>query len=438
MPAPAFADHRQHIDQLIASGLAAADPAAAVGRHLARRGAEVQVAGRRYGLRRGGVYLISVGKAALPMAAAAAAILGNAIQAGVVIPKRGRAAAPRPSLPAGIQISPAGHPVPDEESLRATANALALAHQAGRGDLLLCLVSGGASALLTRPRLALDDWQALVEALLAAGCPIQAINTVRRELDAVKGGGLARAFAPAACAALILSDVVGSPLAAIGSGPTVPGPSQAAEALALLECYRIEERLSAGAWAAVQAALVSAPEAGRPTAPDVHNVIIGDGRLAAEAALLAARRLGFAARLLTEHLAGEARAAGRLCANLIVDAPAGSCLILAGETTVTLRGDGRGGRNQELALAAAVGLDGWEDRAVAAFATDGEDGPSGAAGAVATGLTAAAGRALGLDPADHLARNDSASFFRPLGGLIETGPTGTNVNDLVFGLHYAC
>jgi hydroxypyruvate reductase len=304
------------------------------------------------------------------------------------------------------------------------------------GDLVLCLISGGASALLTRPVIPLADWQEVVDRLLASGCTIQELNGVRKQLDEVKGGGLARMIAPAACVSLILSDVVGNPLDVIGSGPTTPNPESAAAALAVLERYGMREKLPAATWVHVENYLMQQMDSVLPAGEGVQHVIIGDVRQAAEAAAGAAAEMGFTAQVLTAQLEGEAREVGRVAAALAKDAPVNSCLILGGETTVTLRGDGMGGRNQELALAAAIALDGVPDVALASFATDGDDGPTGAAGAVVTGETAGLAHARQFDPHDYLARNDSYTFFNQLGGLIRTGPTGTNVNDLVLILKY--
>jgi hydroxypyruvate reductase len=347
----------------------------------------------------------------------------------------------------------------------------------------------------------LTDWQQVVDGLLACGCTIQELNGVRKQWDEVKGGGLARMIAPAACTSLILSDVVGNPLDVIGSGPTVVnqirgtqgnsgelggtqegidltdgkdhgllqkgskgnkeelGGSEeeeelpivngqwfpvltgvneegAMEALAVLRRYRMEEKLPAATWGRIKNYLEQRMEKAAPAGEAVQHVIIGDVRQAAEAAAGAAAEMGFTAQVLTAQLEGEAREVGRVAAALAKDARPNSCLILGGETTVTLRGDGMGGRNQELALAAAIALDGVPGVALASLATDGDDGPTGAAGAVVTGETAGVARAGRLDPHDYLARNDSYTFFEQVGGLLRTGPTGTNVNDLVMILKY--
>jgi hydroxypyruvate reductase len=429
-----FRDHRRHANRLIRAALQAANPASGVRRFLHRGPAWLDVGDRRYPATPGRVFLLGAGKAAAAMGAAAAEILGDLLAEGVLIAKGGPVgAAPQPEeLPARLRLRLAGHPLSDERGLQATAEALAMVERAGADDLVLCLISGGASALLTQPVIPLAVWQQLVRELLASGCTINELNAVRRVLDPVKGGGVARLAAPAACATLILSDVVGNPLADIGSGPTVPSRADSQAAGSILARYGLAERLPDALWSA----LATADSPAATAAPDVHHVIVGDVRVAAEAAAAAAAELGFAPQILTTHLQGEAREVGRVAAALAEDAPAEACRILGGETTVSLRGDGHGGRNQEVALAAALALDGRTSVALTCLASDGEDGPTNAAGAIVTGETAGAARALGLNPRAFLDRNDSYTFFQQAGGLLQTGPTGTNVNDLIFIFRY--
>jgi glycerate 2-kinase len=338
------------------------------------------------------------------------------------------------------------HPVSDERSITATETIIEQLSRATANDLVICLISGGTSALLTKPRLPLADWQMLNQALLASGCTIHEFNTVRRQLDAVKGGGLAHFAAPATVISLILSDVVGNDLAVIGSGPTVAVQETAADALAILERYHITNAVETAVWQRIVATL-EAQQGPQPTMPPVHHHIVGDVRQAALAATEKAEQLGFKAQLLTAYLEGEARTVGRLMAAIAKEMPPGHGFILGGETTVTIRGAGVGGRNQETALAAAIALDGWADTAVACFATDGDDGPTEAAGALITGDTMAYGRQVGLNGRAALDNNDSHTFFSQLDQkcrqaghnaehLLQTGPTGTNVNDLVFILRY--
>ncbi len=445
MNLPRYSQRARHTETLIAASLAAVDPAAAVRSNLRRDGDRLLVGQKEFAPDQGRVFLVGAGKAVQAMGAAAAGILGDLLAGGVLIGKRGdgpptqaatgQKEGPAADLPAPLRLRLAGHPLPDQAGVAATAELLALLDQTRPSDLVLCLISGGASALLTQPRLPLDQWQRLVDALLASGCTINELNAVRKRMDRVKGGGLAQLAAPAACASLILSDVVGNPLDIIGSGPTVANPDDPALAGRILERYDLAGKLPPDDWQAIAGQLAILVGEDRP-APDAYNVIIGDVRRAAEAALAAAGQLGFEARLLTAHLEGEAREVGRIAAALAKDAAPNNCLVLGGETTVTLRGDGFGGRNLEVALAAALAIDGWPDRAVVTFATDGDDGPTDAAGALVTGQTVAQARQLGLDPRHHLDNNDSYPFLQATNSLIITGPTGTNVNDLLFILNY--
>jgi hydroxypyruvate reductase len=333
----------------------------------------------------------------------------------------------------------AGHPIPDARSLLAGERALEFTAGLGSDDLLVCLISGGGSALVTAPvaGLNLEVLQHLTAALLAGGARIEAVNTLRRHLDRVKGGGLLRVVNEARTVALILSDVIGNSLTAIASGPTAPDPTTRAEALDVLSQYLAD----GGLRQTISAALQAAPETlkpGEPVFERVQNAIIGDLSLAVRAAAAEARRAGLEVEVLGDALQGEAREVGRELARRLRRACAHGtrplCLIGGGETTVTLRGGdalGRGGRNQELALAAVDELDGLDGALLIALATDGEDGPTDAAGAAVTGETRRGAAALGMTADEHLSRNDSYSFFDALGDLLRPGPTGTNVNDLV-------
>ncbi len=425
-----FSDYPRHVETLVRAALAAADPQDAVRRHLRWDGMQIRAGEHRIDLGRGRLLLAAVGKAAVPMTHGALAVLGQRVAAGLAVTKIGqpeRVADPR------VETWFASHPISDERSLAAAEAMLAFLEQAGPQDTILFLISGGASALLSKPRLPLARWQALTADLLASGCSIQELNAVRRQLDAVKSGGLLRAAGEAAVLSLILSDVVGNPVDKIGSGPTVPSLAGGAEARTILARYRLDDPEIDR----VLAAREPVP-AGRPS----PTVIVGDIRQAGEAAAAAAAQLGFTPHFLTWHLEGEAREAGKFAAALARSAAPGTCLFLGGETTVTLAGDGIGGRNLEMALAAALALRGTAGAAVATLATDGDDGPTGAAGAVITGETVEKAAAAGLDSTGALARNDSYTFFsdyeRETGEkcLLITGQTGTNVNDLTMILRY--
>jgi hydroxypyruvate reductase len=280
--------------------------------------------------------------------------------------------------------------------------------------------------LVTAPLIPLEELQSLTSALLACGATIHEINTIRRHLDRIKGGGLVRAT-KAKVVSLIMSDVIRNPLEAIASGMTAPDPTMNADAWKILEKYKLEDR--------VPVSNLKSPFS--LSFSRVQNIIIGDNKLAAQAGAEQAKREGFDAEILTNELQGEAREGGVMLANKLRDEvtkrPRPFCLIAGGETTVTLRGSGKGGRNQELALSAVEELRGLENVMLIALATDGEDGPaSDAAGAVVTGESAGRAVSLGLSAADHLSRNDAYSFFESLEDLLKSGPTGTNVNDLIF------
>ncbi len=435
--------------ELVWAALGAVNPARAVA-HVLRvtPDAALQVAGRAYDLSTvGRLVVIGAGKAGAGMATAVEALLGERVAAGWVNVHRGD------PLPAGrrIHLHPAGHPLPDADGLEGTHRILDLLDSLGAGDLALVLISGGASALLEQPvaEVTLEELRQLTDALLRSGAAIGEVNAVRRHLSQVKGGQLARRIVRrgAAAAVLVLSDVVGNPLEAIGSGPCAPDPSTFADAWAVLERRgllatvppAVREHLERG----LRGEAPETPKPGDPLFERVQHVVIGDNRTAAQAAVERARALGLHALLLTTYLEGEAREVGRVLAGLAKEEaacgrplPRPACLVLGGETTVTVRGAGRGGRNQELALAAALALDGWPDVMVVALATDGVDGPTDAAGAIVNGETAARARAAGLDPGAHLARNDAYPLLTALGALIITGPTGTNVNDLAFVLAF--
>ena len=441
--------------QLQQAALAAVEPAAAVRRHVHREQDTLTVADRSYDLSDyERVFIVGGGKAAAPMTAAIADLLGGHLTAGAIVTKYGHAIhqsptcdEPVPSEAQGrsrtitnLQIIEAGHPVPDENSVRGAQAVAALAQRATERDLVVCLISGGASALLTLPvpGLALTDLQSLTDTLLRSGATINELNTVRKHWSRIKGGNLARLVAPAALVTLILSDVVGDPLDVIGSGPTVPDPTTVSDAREVLE------RHGRNPWGFLKPQgfkLHETPKPGDPIFARVQHVVVGSNRLAALAATEKARQLGFNALLLSTYVEGEAREVARVAAALAKGIrahgdplPPPACLVWGGETTVTVRGKGKGGRNQELALAAALALDGWSGVLLMTLATDGNDGPTDGAGAVITGETVARARAVGLDAQTALETSDSYTFFDSLGDLLRTGPTGTNVNDLLFTL----
>lgn len=438
--------HGAMVKRVLAAALQAVNPEVAVTRHLQRQGDMLTVGERQYDLSLvERVLLIGFGKASVSMGRAATEILGEKLSAGLLITKEGHGMPPLEGFDPRLEICEAGHPLPDERSLAASRKLLGFLEGLSARDLVLCLISGGGSALLTAPAegISLEDLQKLTALVLACGADIAEINTLRKHLEVLKGGGLAQRVAPAALAALVLSDVVGDPLDVIASGPAVPDPTTYVDALKILERYQlipqtpeaILERLRRGA----RGELPETPKPNDPLFERVYHQVVGSNRHAAGAALQQAQQEGLDACLLTTFLQGEARQAGRFLAALgrqvavgegVVSRP--GCLVAGGETTVTLQGDGAGGRNQELALGAVKDLADLEGVLLVTLATDGGDGPTDAAGAVVSGETLKRARALGLSPEDHLRRSDAYHFFYALGDLLRTGPTQTNVNDLAF------
>jgi len=436
-------DLRAAARQLQQAALAAVDPAEAVYQFVSRVGDQMLVADRSYPLREfDRVFLIGAGKAAMPMADAVSEVLRDRLNGGVVITKYHHADRP---LPDHIRVHEAGHPVPDQNSVDATRDVAELLREVTPRDLILCVLSGGGSALLTLPAggITLADLQATTQLLLRAGATIHEINALRKHLDMVKGGGLARLVNGAPIVTLILSDVIGDDLSVIASGPTVPDPSTFAEAWQIVQQFDLADQLPAAVRARLSLGaageIADTPKPGDALFDKVQTVIIGSNAQAAQAAEQAARQLKFNTLLLTTQAQGEAREVAKVAAAIAQEiarynrpVPKPACVIIGGETTVTLKGRGLGGRNQEIALAAAIALDGLPNTLVAALGTDGTDGPTDAAGAIALGETLRRARALGLDAQAHLADNDAYHFFQALGDLIVTGPTGTNVNDLLF------
>lgn len=436
----------ERVASVLAAALAAVEPGRAVARHMQRSADRLVVQGRTYDLSRfKRILVVGAGKAGAPMTQATARILGDSLTNGIVVVKEGYADTDQVAAPEKITILEAGHPLPDERGVAGAQCISDLLSDTTSDDLVICLISGGGSALLVSPvtGVSLPELQMLTSALLACGATINEINALRKHLDQVKGGKLARMAAPARLITLILSDVVADPLDVIASGPTVPDTSTFAEAHQVLERYAILEKvpptilghLSSG----VRGEIPETPKPGDSLFQSVQNVIIGSNLQAARAALEEAQRIGFQTMLLTTSLQGEARQVGRVLAAIARQIagtgqpiPRPACLVAGGETTVTLKGDGMGGRNQELALGAVTDLAGLQDVVLVTLATDGGDGSTDAAGAVVTGQTLDRALQAGLHPTDFLAHNDSYHFFEPLGELLKPGPTQTNVNDLTF------
>ena len=398
---------RSDADGIIKESLAAILPDAAVAKALK---------GHSFGA--GRIVLVAVGKAAWQMARAAADVLGERIDCGIVITKYDHVMGEIPH----VRCVEAGHPVPDEHSFAATREALALTENLTADDTVLFLLSGGGSALFEQPLIPAAELTDLTEQLLASGADIVSMNTLRKRMSAVKGGRFAEHCAPARVFSIVLSDILGDPLDMIASGPAHPDSSTAADAHAVVEKYRL--RLSPEANALLDKPLPAA-------LPNVETQITGSVRELCAAAAEAAKRRGYTPVLLTDQLNSEAREAGRFLAAIARShAEDGSLAYIAGgETVVQVKGKGRGGRNQELALAAAEGITGLSNVAVFSVGSDGTDGPTDAAGGYVDGMTTAALARAGKSAAEALAENDAYPALNSVGGLIITGPTGTNVND---------
>jgi len=443
------------IQRIIQAALSASDPYTAIQKSLSINGNNLQVGKQHYLLNRyRRVRLIGIGKACIPMAAAIQDLLGDRLLDGLLVVKNqkntlGTIQARSEESSLRFPIFKSSHPVPDERSQQAGSAIKTFLQNSRIDDLVICLVSGGGSALVVSPvpGVELQDIQDLTRMLLACGATIQEINILRKHLDEIKGGGLANWTYPASLLILVLSDVLGDPLEVIASGPGFPDSSVFKDAWNVIEKYDVAGKLPARILDILRQGLQGkrkeTPKPGDPIFAKVRHVIVGNNRLAANAALKQAKVEGFHSMLLTSFLEGEARQAGIFLAsiarelastNSLLRSPA--CLVLGGETTVTLTGDGLGGRNQELALGSVVQFAGLKNSMLITVATDGEDGPTNAAGAVVTGETFERAQSAGLNPLEYLKKNDSYHFFEKLDDLLVTGPTQTNVNDLALLLQF--
>lgn len=403
---------RNDAETIARCAIEAVKPDAAVARALK----EMQFPGR--------VYLVAAGKAAWQMAAAAVEHLTVPLAGGVVVTKYDHVMGEIP----GVRCYEAGHPVPDENSFLGTQAALELTRELTETDTVLFLLSGGGSALFEKPLVEASVLQDVTRQLLACGADIMEMNTIRKRLSQVKGGRFAQWCAPARVEAVVLSDVLGDPLDMIASGPAAPDPSTGSQAVAIGKKYGLN--LPESVWELLARETPKALD-------NVHSRIIGSVRELCRAAGQAARELGYEPVYLTDYLTCEAREAGSFLAS-ILRAQAGCgkkrAYLAGGETVVHLTGTGLGGRNQELALAAAANLAGIDNACVISVGSDGTDGPTDAAGGYADGDTLAALAGQGLDLYEVLSDNDAYHALQATGGLIVTGPTGTNVNDVAVGL----
>ena len=417
---------KQHAFQIFRAALQAADPYHAVLKHASFDGQILKIGKLRYRTSQfDRIQVVGAGKASAAMAHAIERLLGRRISGGLI------------NVPDGIEtrlrrieLRPCGHPIPDLRGAAGAARMLEIAHAAGPRDLLIALISGGASAMLPAPAppMSLAEKQALTKQLLACGATIHEMNAVRKHLSLIKGGQLAAAAFPAKLHTLMISDVVGDDPEVIGSGPTVPDPSTVADAIRTLEKYGLP---------IPHEALHETPKPGDPGLAHARYQIIASNRQAIDAAAKCARELGYHPLVLSTTIEGETREIASMHARIArevlesgrpVRRPA--CLLSGGETTVTVRGGGKGGRNQEFVLAAALALNSTGPVTILSAGTDGIDGPTNAAGAIADSATLARAISLGLDARRMLNDNDAYHFFEPLNALLKTGPTGTNVADV--------
>ncbi len=421
------------------AGVKAVDPVIAVKRYFRVEDGILSVENWTYDLadyKR--IYVVGAGKASAAMAQPIEEILSDRISGGTVNVKYGH------DVPLKIiNVNEAGHPVPDEAGLKGTKQIIKLLQQTGDKDIVICLISGGGSALLPCPvdELTLEDKQLVTKCLLEICAPIQEINAVRKHISKVKGGQLARLVYPSTLISLILSDVIGDKLDSIASGPTAPDSSTFKDCLHILDKYNIKQKIPSGVLEHLERGakgeIKETPKAGDPSFKKTQNVIVGNNVMAVKAAKEKARELKYHSLIHSTFVEGEAKEAAKVHAALAKEilstdspVPRPACVVSGGETTVTIRGKGFGGRNQEFVLAAAIEIDGLEDVVILSGGTDGTDGPTDAAGALADGETVRRAKVQGMDAEHHLRENDSYHFFKPLGDLIITGPTFTNVMDL--------
>lgn len=431
-------------EEIFRYALEAVAPENLVRRAISRKDSYLYIQGQEINLNHiNRIFVAGAGKATAPMAKAIEEIAGDVISSGLIIVKYGHSVAL-----ARIRTIEAGHPVPDEKGISATQEMIRLMSQAGENDLVIMLLSGGGSALLADvpPKATLKDLQACFDLLLKSGASILEMNTVRKHLSQVKGGGLAKHIYPATLVTLILSDVTGDPLDVIASGPTVPDPSSFADAWSVIQRYGLEERIPPvirqHLLQGLTGNLLETPKSEDDLFSAVSNYIIGSNTIALEAARQKATQMGFYTIIAGSAISGDAKQVVNQLLAIARNAAADPtlkkpvCLLMGGETTVTITGDGLGGRNQEFALTAALQLQQGEQIVILSAGTDGTDGPTDAAGAMIDADTVARARGKGLDAALFLNNNDSYHFFRQAGGHIITGPTRTNVMDIMLALVY--
>ena len=435
---------RRHANEIFKHVLGTLDPEQLVKEKVSILDSTLVVEEREYDLNNyENIYVVGGGKACAPMAKAMEDILGDKIDDGLIVVKYNH------GLPLKkIETIEASHPIPDKNGVRGTSNILRLLSKTGEKDLIICLLSGGGSALLVQPHkeITLQDIQTTSAELLACGAAIDEINTVRKHLSSIKGGQIAKAAYPSTLITLILSDVVGDPMDIIASGPTVPDESTFEDAYAIIQKYSLEEKMPNSACGFLKRGkmgkIEETPEAGNEIFDNTQNIIVGSNRIALEAAEKRAREMGYNTIILSSLVEGESRDAAKFLAAIAKEVsrtgtpiPKPACIIAGGETTVTIRGKGKGGRNQEFALSAAMEIEGCEGVVILSAGTDGTDGPTDATGAIVDFNTCKDAREKSnLNPEEFLSRNNSYNFFKKTGEHIITGPTMTNVMDIMISL----
>lgn len=385
------------------------------------------------------IYVIGGGKASCPMASAIEDVLGDRLSGGVVVTKYGH----KQKNLSKIEIIEAGHPIPDENGIKGANKILELLKDIKRGDLIFILLSGGASSLLPAPagNISINDKKIITDLLLKSGATIDETNAVRKHLSRLKGGQLSSLLYPAESICLILSDVIGDRLDVIASGLTVPDASTFRDAVDILKRYSIWNNIPRPIMnhllKGLKGEVAETPKSANPAFKRVKNILIGNNKSAVAEAEKKAKELGYNTMVISTYIEGEAKEIGKVFGAIVKEIAESerplkrkACIIAGGETTVTVKGKGKGGRAQEFALSASMIINGLKDVAIVAVGTDGTDGPTDAAGAISDGTTISRATEMGLDVKEYLENNDSYHFFKKIGDLIITGPTNTNVNDL--------
>jgi len=430
---------RKNAEAIFQAGVEAVNPVHVVKKHVALQDDRLTVGDQEYNLAEyDGIYVIGTGKASAAMSQAVEELLGERLKGGVVNVKYGH------SFPLNkIKVNEAGHPVPDEAGFHGTEEIIQLLKKTEKNDLVLFLISGGGSALLPYPAegVTLEEKQQVTRCLLEVGACIHEINAVRKHLSRVKGGRLAKLAHPSTLISLVLSDVIGDDLDTIASGPTVPDSSTFDDCLKIIEKYQMGEKIPVSVVELLEKGArgeaEETPKAGDPVFQRTQNLVIASNILAVQAAKRKAEELGYSSLILSTFVEGETKEVARVHAAVAKEilqtgnpVPRPACVISGGETTVTIRGKGLGGRNQEFVLAAAIDIDGLENVVILSGGTDGTDGPTDAAGAIADGMTKNRALEKGMTAEQYLQENNSYNFFKPLEDLLITGPTYTNVMDL--------